>query len=69
MLQTLIAASEPSKVPWYIGGGVLVLWAIVLAFIGLRNPTFPRGVGGQRGVIAVSLVLAVVAMGTAVYAK
>lgn len=69
MLQTLIAASEPSKVPWYIGGGVLVVWAVVLAFLGLRNPRFPGGVLGQRGVIAVSLVLAVVAMGTAVYVK
>jgi hypothetical protein len=69
MLLTLLAASEPSKVPWYIGGGVLVLWAVVLAFLGLRSPTFPGGVVGQRGVIALSLVLAVVAMGTAVYAK
>jgi hypothetical protein len=69
MLQTLLAASEPSKVPWYIGGGVLVLWALILAYVGLRNPAFPRGASGQRGVMAVSLVLAVVAMGTAVYVK
>ena len=69
MLHTLLAASEPSKVPWFIGGGVLVVWAVVLAFLGLRNPTFPGGVGGQRGVIGLSLVLAVVAMGTAVYVK
>ena len=69
MLQTFLAASEPSKIPWYIGGGVLVVWAVVLAFVGLRNPTFPGGVAGQRGVVGVSLVLAVVAMGTAVYIK
>jgi hypothetical protein len=69
MLQTFLAASEPSKIPWYVGGGVLVVWAVVLAFLGLRNPNFPGGALGQRGVIALSLVLAVVAMGTAVYAK
>jgi hypothetical protein len=69
MLHALLAASEPSKVPWYIGGGVFVVWALILAFIGLRSPTFPGGAGGQRGVIALSLVLTVVAMGTAVYVK
>ncbi len=69
MLHTLLAASEPSKVPWYIGGGVFVLWAVVLGFVGLRNPTFPGGVKGQRGVMGLSFVLAVVAMGTAVYIK
>jgi hypothetical protein len=42
---------------------------VVLAFLGLRNPNFPGGALGQRGVIALSLVLAVVAMGTAVYVK
>jgi hypothetical protein len=69
MLHALLAASEPSKVPWYIGGGAFVVWAVVLAFVGLRNPTFPVGARGQRGVMGVSLLLAVVAMGTAVYVK
>ena len=69
MLHAFLAASEPSKVPWYVGGGVLALWAVVLGFLGLRNPTFPGGVGGERGVIGISFVLAVVAMGCAVYAK
>ena len=69
MLHLIFATSDPSKVPWYIGGALLALWAVVLATLGLRNPSFPRGVGGQRGVIAISFVLAVVAMGTAVYAK
>jgi hypothetical protein len=65
----LVFASDPSKVPFYIGGAVLAIWAVVLATLGLRTPTFPRGAGGQRGVIAISLVLAVIAMGTAVYAQ
>jgi hypothetical protein len=61
--------ADVSKVPWYIAGGALALWAVVLARLGLRSPTFPGGTGGQRGVIAISLVLAVVAMGAAVYVK
>jgi hypothetical protein len=62
----LLAASEPSKVPFYIAGGVLALWAVVLAAIGLRQPTFPGGTGGQRGVITISLVLVVIAIGAAI---
>ena len=55
-----------SKVPFYFGGGAFAAWAVVLATLGLRNPTFPGGAGGQRAVMAISLVLAVVAMGLAV---
>ena len=65
----LVFASDPSKVPFYIGGAVLVIWAVLLATVGLRTPTFPRGVGGQRAVMAISFVLAVVAIGTAAYVK
>ena len=66
MSTLLLAASEPSKVPFYIAGGVLALWAVVLAAIGLRQPTFPGGTGGQRGVITISLVLVVIAIGAAI---
>ena len=64
MLPLVLAAS---KTPFFIGGGVLALWAVVLATLGLRNPSFPGDGRGQRAVIAISLVLAVVAMGLAVY--
>ncbi len=67
MLHPILA--DVSKVPWYIAGGVLAVWAVVLATLGLRSPKFPGGAGGQRAVMAISLVLAVVAMGAAVYSK
>ena len=38
-IATLVLAvddHEPSKTPFYIGGGVLALWAVLLGFIGLR---------------------------------
>ncbi len=60
-----VLAAEKSKVPYYIAGGVLVAWALILSIgIGTRNPDFPNNVGGQRLVIVISavLVLATVSM-------
>jgi hypothetical protein len=62
MLSFLIAATEPSKVPFYIAGGVLAIWAVVLAGIGLTQPAFPGGERGARGVMTISLVLVVIAI-------
>jgi hypothetical protein len=62
----LAAAAEPSKTPFYIAGGALALWAVVLAGIGLTRPSFPYNVRGQRGMIGISLVLVVVAMAMAI---
>jgi hypothetical protein len=62
----ILAAEEPSKVPFYIAGGVLAVWAVALAFMGLTRPSFPYNARGQRGVILISLVLAVVAIGLSV---
>lgn len=66
MLATLIAAAEPSKVPFYIAGGVLAVWAVALAGLGLTQPEFPFNARGQRGVIALSTVLIVVAIAAAI---
>ncbi len=66
MLHLLLAASEPSKVPFYIAGLLLVLWAVVLAAYGLSRPDFPSSVTGQRGVIAITVVLVAIALGAAI---
>jgi hypothetical protein len=66
VLAVVFAASEPSKVPWYIAGGVLALYAVVLSAIGLRRPGFPFGAAGERLVILVSVVLVVIAIGAAI---
>jgi hypothetical protein len=58
MMSLLIAAAEPSKVPFYLLGGVFVLWAVVLAMAGLTRPSFPNGAVGQRLVVLVSFGLA-----------
>ena len=66
MLSTLLAAAEPSKVPFYIAGGVLAAWAVVLAAIGLTRPSFPYDLRGERGVMLLSLVLVVVTIALAI---
>jgi hypothetical protein len=66
VLTLLLAAGEPSKVPFYLAGGVLVAWALGLAVVGLTRPAFPSDERGARGVMLVSFVLMAVAMAVAV---
>jgi hypothetical protein len=66
MIALLLAASEPSKVPFYFAGGALAVWAVVLASIGLTRPSFPYHERGQRTVILISLVLAVLTIAMAI---
>jgi hypothetical protein len=66
MISLVLAASEPSKVPVYIFGGAVAVWAVVLAGLGLSRPEFPYSLRGQRGVIAISFLLIVCAIAAAV---
>jgi hypothetical protein len=67
VLNVLIAAAdEPSKVPFYIAGGVLAGWAVVLAGIGLSRASFPYNERGQNAVIGVSLVLVLATVALAI---
>ncbi len=62
-----IIGAEKSKVPFYIAGGALVLWALVLSVgLGMRKPGFPGGASGERAVIAVTVVLVLAAASMAV---
>ena len=66
LLQVAAEEAEKSKVPFFVAGGLFAVWAIVLFAVGVRTQTFPGGQSGERTVIAVSLVLMVAAMATAV---
>ena len=66
LLQAAAEEAEPSKLPFFICGGLFAVWAIVIFAVGMRNQSFPGGESGQRGVLAVSAVLMVAAMATAV---
>ena len=62
-----ILAAEKSRTPFYIAGGVLVAWALILSLgLGLRRPAFPGNLVGERVVIAISVVLVLAAMSAAV---
>ena len=66
-MSLMLAASDTaSKVPFYICGGALAVWAVLLAGIGLSRPEFPNNATGQRGVIGISFVLIVLAIGAAI---
>lgn len=49
-----------------IVGGAFVLWAALIAGLGLTRERFPGGAGGQRAVMLVTLVLTVAVVGVAV---
>jgi len=66
MLSLLLAAGEPSKVPFYVAGGLFAVYAVVLAAVGITRPSFPGGGGGARAVMGLSLVLMVIAVAAAV---
>jgi plastocyanin len=62
-----VLAAEKSKTPFYIAGGLLVLWALTVSLgLGLRKPDFPGSLSGQRGVSAITAVLVLAAVSTAV---
>ena len=54
--------AEPSKVPFYIAGGLLAAWAVVLSALGLNRPDFPTSSGAARGVMGISVALVLFAM-------
>ena len=71
-LATVMAAAEAgeeetSKTLFYIAGGVLVVFAVVVSAIGIsRHETFPPSAGAARGVMALATVLVVLTLAAAV---
>jgi hypothetical protein len=65
-LLLITAADESSKVPFFIIGGALAVYAVILATLGIQRPDFPSNMGGQRGVIALTAVIAVLAVAAAI---
>ncbi len=62
-----VVAAEKSHVPFYIAGGVLVAWAILISMaVGMRKSSFPENDGQQRLVMGISAVLVLATLVTAV---
>jgi hypothetical protein len=72
MLATLLifaqetAEEEPSKTAFYVLGLVAAAWAIFLFAVGMRSSTFPGTAAAQRGVMAISVLVVIAAMASAV---
>ena len=51
---------------FHLVGGLLAIWAVCLAFLGITREGFPRGPSQARAVGAVSVLLALAAIGSAI---
>jgi len=60
------ADEEVSKTPFFVLGGLLAAWAVILAGVGLTRPEFPGRNGITAAVCALSVVLTAGAIGSAV---
>jgi plastocyanin len=64
---TPILGAEKNKLAFYIAGGVLILWALIISMVlGMRKPDFPGSKQGERAIIGVTLVLVAVTAAMAV---
>ena len=62
----LLAAVERSKVPFFVAGGVLVIWALASAAIGMRRSSFPGKGAGLAVYLTATVALVLTTMGLAV---
>jgi hypothetical protein len=69
-LLTVLAAAaeehEKSKTLFYVVGPIAAVWAVVVSFLGLTRPEFPGNAAGRRAVMAVTALVVLGAVSTAV---
>lgn len=51
---------------FHILGGVLALWALLVSFLGITRENFPGSKSAERAVAAISVVLVLSAIGSAI---
>jgi plastocyanin len=61
-----VFASAPSKVPFYLAGGVLAGWAVLLGAFGITHPDFPGSARRSRLIMLTSALLVAATVTTAV---
>ena len=62
----VMLAAAPSKVPFYLAGALLVVWALLLAAWGISHADFPGTPGRTRLVMLTSLLLVAATLTAAV---
>jgi hypothetical protein len=76
VLATILAAAEhvaqeaeheKSELPFFIMGGVLVVFAVCISVIGFKRPDFPANASAGRGVMALGVTLVLATLFSIVY--
>jgi hypothetical protein len=67
----LLLAAEAAKeagshTAFYIAGGALAAWAVLVSFLGISRPDFPGNQAGRNIVLTISALLVLGATSTAV---
>lgn len=52
---------------FYIAGGALAVWAVLVSALGIVREDFPRTEGATRLVSLISIVLVILAIGSGIY--
>ena len=52
---------------FYVAGGALAVWALIVSFLGIVREDFPSTRGAARLVGVISILLVIAAIGTAIY--
>jgi hypothetical protein len=56
-----------SEMPFFVSGGLLATYAVVVSVYGFRDPDFPDNAAAARGVMSVGIVLSIAAVFCAIY--
>jgi hypothetical protein len=59
-------AGEPSKLPFYVAGMLLVAFSVLVGALGIVKHDFPATRGARSAVLAVCTLLVIAAMATSV---
>jgi hypothetical protein len=60
------AVDHGSKTAFYIGGGVLAAWAVLVSFVGITRPSFPGTAAVARATMLLSVVFVAGALVTSI---
>jgi hypothetical protein len=70
LMASILAATEgaadPSKTPFYVFGGLLAGWAVLVALLGIAKPDLPARAATQGAIMFLTVALVAGAMTTAV---
>ncbi len=58
---------EKSEVPFFICGGLLASYAVLISVFGFKRPAFPETAAAARGVMSVGALLVGMAISAAIY--